>query len=215
MGEPPNASLALGTLLGAQPEPRGLAGAPTALKVQQSKLQGPALSQEGWRGSLALPRPWQRIWLPGELPAAPRAIFWNVCVSPRVRAALAGTQAAQIAQSRRAEQEKVIPVPSVLQLEFQPRVRLGGSESLFNSDHEESQTVTAGTIQVSPFVRSLGLRPHPFLLGCSCRENLGDSLGIKGPPRHFVLSPSTASNLSPANQVGINPLGWTALEGPD
>lgn len=110
-------------------------GALTALKAQQSKFQGTESSQRGWRWSWA--RRHQRIWLLGELPAAPRAHF-GMSVCPRGQDS-PGRDPGSSDSSRAGGQEegKAIPVPFVLQLQFQPRERLGGSEFLFNSDHAE------------------------------------------------------------------------------
>lgn len=56
-------------------------------------------------------------------------------MSPRVRTALARTQAAQTPQGQGQQQEKVIPVPFVLQLNFS--LGKGGNESLLKSDQAE------------------------------------------------------------------------------
>lgn len=112
----------------------------------------------------------------------------------------------------------MIPVPFVLQLAFQPRERLGGSEPLFDSDHAEllhpgvTNRDCCDHPGVTPvcggsFVPSLGLEPPPSLLESSSQQQLRAELGIESPQSRSPPSPGRASRQDPANQSGIDPLG--------
>lgn len=128
-GEPPNASLALGTmaeralpLLGQQAEPRGLAGALTALKSSKANSRGqhcprragdgPGLCADHARGFGSL----------GNCQLLTGHILECLCVPEPWQ----GHRQLRFLKGRRAGGGKVIPLPFVLQLEFQPRDRLGG-----------------------------------------------------------------------------------------
>lgn len=112
----------------------------------------------------------------------------------------------------------MIPVPFVLQLAFQPRERLGGSEPLFDLDHAEllhpgvTNRDCCDHPGVTPvcggsFVPSLGLEPPPFLLESSSQQQLRAELGVQSPQSRSPPSPGRASRQDPANQSGIDPLG--------
>lgn len=95
----------------------------------------------------------------------------------------------------------MIPVPFVLQLAFQPREGLGGSEPLLDSDHAEllhpgvTNRDCCDHPGVTPvcggsFVPSLGLEPPPFVLENSSQQQLRAELGMESPQSRSRLLPA-------------------------
>lgn len=113
----------------------------------------------------------------------------------------------------------MIPVPFVLQLAFQPREGLGGSEPLFDSDHAEllhpgvTNRDCCDHPGVTPvcggsFVPSLGLEPPPFLLESSSQQQLGAELGMESPQSRSRLLPA-----EPPGRILQTSLGSTPWDG--